>query len=116
MTLRFHEVRDELRDLLAMGETQTVEFKTSFDRETIETLVAFSNAQGGRVLVGVNDRGGIVGVSLGKETLNQWLGQVKSATAPALIPHIEAVDFSGKTLVVLSVGEYPVKPVNTRGR
>lgn len=44
--------------LIAEGESQTVEFKTSFERETIETLVAFANTRGGRVLVGVADNGG----------------------------------------------------------
>ena len=34
---------------LPKKESQTVEFKTSFDKEVIETLVAFSNAKGGTV-------------------------------------------------------------------
>ena len=33
--------------LVRAGESYTVEFKTSFNRETIESLVAFANAQGG---------------------------------------------------------------------
>ena len=45
--------------LLKSGESQTVEFKTSFGRETVETLVAFANAQGGTVLVGVADDGSV---------------------------------------------------------
>ncbi len=64
----------DIAELIAAGESQTVEFKTSFDRETIETLVAFANAQGGRVLIGVTDRGAIAGVTIGKETLNQNQG------------------------------------------
>lgn len=30
-------------ELLQYGESQTIEFKSSFDRETIETLVSFAN-------------------------------------------------------------------------
>jgi len=60
---------------------KAVEFKTSFGRETIETLVAFANARGGRVLIGVADDGFVRGTTVGKETLNDWLGQVKSATS-----------------------------------
>ncbi|MDO3377823.1 AlbA family DNA-binding domain-containing protein [Geoalkalibacter halelectricus] len=46
-------VKKTIDKLLESGESQTVEFKTSFGREVIETLVAFANAQGGTVLVGI---------------------------------------------------------------
>lgn len=105
-----------LEALLAAGETQTVEFKSSFDRETIESLVAFANSVGGTVLVGVGNDGSVKGVTLGRETLNEWLGQIKSTTSPSIIPDIEAVSISGKTVVVIHVGEYPVKPISTRGK
>jgi predicted HTH transcriptional regulator len=38
-------------------ESQTVEFKKSFNEDVIETLVAFANTKGGRVLIGVADSG-----------------------------------------------------------
>ena len=108
-------VRD-INSLIELGESQMVEFKTSFERETIETLVAFANAQGGIVLVGVADDGVVKGVTLGKETLNSWLGQIKSATSPSIIPDITASEIGGKTVVLISIDEYPIKPVNTRGK
>ncbi len=76
--------------LLLTGESQTLEFKSGFDKTTVESLVAFANAQGGMVLVGVTDTGSVCGVTLGKETLNEWLGRIKSATSPALIPDMDA--------------------------
>ena len=66
----------DMMSLMHDGESQTVEFKSSFDRETIETLVAFANAQGGTVLIGVADDGSVKGVTIGKETLNEWLGPI----------------------------------------
>jgi ATP-dependent DNA helicase RecG len=102
--------------LLLVGESQTLEFKTSFDKATIESLVAFANAQGGTVLVGVKNTSDVLGVTLGKETLNEWLGQIKSATSPSLIPDLAAENIDGKTVVVIHVGEFQVKPVSTRGR
>lgn len=101
---------------LLEGESQTLEFKTSFDKATVESLVAFANAQGGTVLVGVSDAGEVQGVTRGKETLYEWLGQIKSATSPSLIPDLEATNVVGKTVVVIRVGEFPVKPVSTHGR
>ena len=56
--------------LIKLGEGQQVEFKESFsaDNEAIETLCAFSNSEGGTVLIGVSDDGKVVGASLGKNT------------------------------------------------
>lgn len=106
----------DMNRLIESGESQTVEFKTSFYRETIETLVAFANAQGGTVLVGVADDGLVKGVTIGKESLNDWLSQIKSATSPSIIPDIDAVTMGGKTVVTICINEYPVKPVNTKGK
>lgn len=74
--------------LLQEGESLTQEFKASFAKETIETLVAFANTCGGTVFVGVSDGGTVQGVTIGKETLNEWLGQIKSATSPSIIPDL----------------------------
>ena len=81
-----------------------------------ESLVAFANTQGGTVLVGVSDGAKVQGVTVGKETLNEWLGQIKSATSPSLIPDLVAHPLNGKTVVAIQVAEFPVKPVSTRGR
>ena len=68
------------------------------------------------MLIGVTDTGSISGVTLGKETMNEWLGQIKSSTSLALIPDISAYIEQGKTVVEICMSEFPVKPVNTRGR
>lgn len=102
--------------LLLVGESQTLEFKSSFDKATVESLAAFANAQGGTVFVGVSDADLIHGVRLGKETLNEWLGQIKSATSPSFIPDLMAKNTDGKILVIIYVSELPVKLVSTRGR
>jgi len=41
----------KINQLILAGESQTLEFKTTFDKATVESLVAFANAQGGTVLV-----------------------------------------------------------------
>ena len=106
----------EISTHFAAGESQTQEFKTSFDKACLASLVAFANTQGGTVWVGVTDKGVVQGVTLGKETLNEWLGQIKSATSPSLIPELTRHTIEGKTVVAIEIAEFPVKPVNTRGR
>lgn len=105
-----------LLERIAAGESQTLEFKTPFDKASIESLVAFANAQGGTVLVGVTNAAAIQGITVGKETLNEWLGQIKSATSPSLVPELVTYSLHGKTVVSIHVAEFPVKPVSTRGR
>jgi len=41
--------------IIPRKESETVELKTSFNIEAVETLVAFANAKGGRVYVGITD-------------------------------------------------------------
>jgi hypothetical protein len=38
---------------ITLQESETIEFKSSFNEATIETLVAFANTQGGTVFIGV---------------------------------------------------------------
>ena len=40
--------QDRLREVIKKGESETVEFKENFDKETIETVGAFANTKGGR--------------------------------------------------------------------
>ena len=60
---------DEIKTWLEEGESERLEFKTSFNAECIETLVAFANAKGGSVLLGVSDNAEPIGVILSKESI-----------------------------------------------
>ena len=99
-----------------MSEDKYTEFKQSFNDDVIITLVAFANTKGGRVYVGMKDDGNVCGVSLGKESLQNWLNDIKLKTEPSIIPDVDVTEIDGKTVVVLSVQEYPVKPISMRGR
>ena len=105
-----------LKDAVAQGEGVCLEFKSSFQKEVIESLTAFANSQGGSILVGVSDAGKIVGVVIEAETTQSWINQCKQSTSPNVIPDVDLVEIDGKTVAVVSVGEYPVKPVACKGR
>jgi ATP-dependent DNA helicase RecG len=55
-----------LQKIVQAGEGLHSEFKTSFKEDVIETLVAFPNAKGGAVYIGISDKGSISGVTIGK--------------------------------------------------
>jgi ATP-dependent DNA helicase RecG len=92
------------------------EFKTSFNDDVIISLVAFCNAKGGTVYVGITDNGEAKGVLLGKETIADWLNEIKNKTLPAIIPNVDVIQQNNKSIVAFSVAEYPVKPVAMKGR
>jgi len=49
----------EIVKLLKAGESETVEFKPSLSQtdKVIESISAFSNANGGTIVIGVSDKG-----------------------------------------------------------
>lgn len=46
-----------MTDLKALKESQHVEFKKSFNKEAVISLSAFANTEGGKVVIGVDDKG-----------------------------------------------------------
>lgn len=54
--------------MLKLKESHKVEFKTSFGKEVIISLVAFANAQGGKVIIGMSDDGRVI-VAIGDAML-----------------------------------------------
>lgn len=103
--------RHELRDLIAAGESATVEFKrkvSSADKIARE-LIALANTHGGYLLVGVDDNGSIVGVD--SEKSEQSLVDVAIAMIDP-VPEIthEIVEIEFKDVVVVHVIEGRKKP------
>ena len=101
----------------AIKENEHTEFKSSFGDAAIETLSAFANTQGGKVYIGLDDAGKPVkSFTTGTETLQKWINEVKQKTQPGVIPDAEVVSIGGVKVGLLSVKEFPVKPVSFKGR
>ena len=105
-----------LQDLIKTGESNTVEFKEKFDEQTIESAVAFANTKGGIIFIGVSDKNNIKGIKIGKETINHWTNQISKSTDPRIIPEIEQIKVSGKTIIAIKLKENPIKPISKKGR
>ena len=106
----------DLDKIIAAGESETAEFKSRFNDDAIETLVAFSNAKGGKVLIGIDDHKNISGITIGKETIQNILNEIKNKTSPSITADIEIVNYANKYLLIIKVEEYPLKPVSYKGR
>lgn len=97
----------------AWVESQTLELKASFGewKEIIQCLCAFANAQGGKVVVGVDDAGQPTGIEIGKSTIEDFLNKVRLNTDPVLYPSVTVRTFGPSEIVEILVEESQSKPV-----
>ncbi len=107
---------EELFNLISQGEGETLEFKSSFDAEAYESVAAFSNARGGRLLIGVSNSGKINGINYSHEQIKDIINEIKTKTEPYIIPDVYQVSADGRSIFVFEVIEFPLKPVSLRGR
>jgi ATP-dependent DNA helicase RecG len=97
------------RDILFSGESKNVEYKVTLpdkSEKCMKTIVAFANTQGGKLIVGIDDKTHeIVGVE--NEILFQVMDGIANAVSdscmPQIIPDIEPQTVDGKTVIVVSV-------------
>jgi len=98
-----------------LKENQHIEFKSGFNDEVIETLSAFANTKGGKILIGVrNDGVPVKGFIVGEESIQQWLNEIKTKTQPVIIPSAEVVEFKeigGGFMVTVSYSEQKTNTV-----
>jgi ATP-dependent DNA helicase RecG len=100
-------------NLIKQGESQNIEFKDSLSlkREIGETVSAFSNTNGGTILIGVSDFGEIIGIEVGKMTLEDLANYMKMHTDPQIYPEINLCPVGDKNIIEVKVKENEEKPV-----
>lgn len=108
--------QSDIMQVIGSGESSTTEFKSNFNSDVGETLVAFANAEGGMAIIGVNKTGQIIGVSLNPESVQNWVNEIKTKTNPSLVPDVEILAIDNMNVVLLSTQAYPVKPVAFKGK
>lgn len=94
---------DTIAAWLADGVGEHTEFKEKYSSRVIESLAAFANTAGGRVLIGVSDRGQIVGLRDADKTVESVLSACREAVSPSLSPTVEIVRRDEGALVVAQV-------------
>ena len=84
--------RTELLELVANGESSGVEFKRDVlqNHELAKELVAFSNLEGGMLVLGVDDDGRIAGLT--RDRLEEWvMTACRDKIRPGIIPFFETL-------------------------
>lgn len=97
----------DIKTLIKQGESETLEFKASVgeSKEIIETISAFSNTKGGKIIIGVSKSGKLPGVNIGKDTLERLTNQISQNTDPKIYPCITVKKINKKSIIIIEVKE-----------
>lgn len=109
---------DELREIIACGETSKVQFKLMFStaKQIAEEMVAFANSKGGMMVFGVEDKTGqIIGLSYSEiqKLSNEVSTAANDQVRPVIYLQTEVVIVDGKRLLVAYVNQGSNKPYKT---
>lgn len=99
----------EFEQILSNGENLTVEFKTWINVKTtkervslaVDELVAFANAKGGTVYMGVEDDGNVTGCT--QYDVQKIMESIYDRTRPALFTEIDVIHYNGKDVLAIKV-------------
>ena len=89
-----------------MAESQNVEYKESWRDEYLKWVCGFANAQGGKIYIGCDDNGNVVGINNSKKLLEDIPNKVRDAMG--IIVGVNLLAEDGKEYIEIDVPSYPV--------
>jgi len=108
--------RKELKKLIEENESTELKSSLSLINEIVEAVAAFSNARGGRVIIGINNSGKVLGVEIGKSTMENLANKIAQNTDPKIQPRIKVEITDKKKIIIIEVKESLDKLVLAFGR
>ena len=113
-----------VKDKLLSGESKNIEYKVTVPDKTekyMKTVVAFANTQGGRLVIGIDDKTHqAVGVDNDSlfQTMDALANAISDSCEPQIIPDIEPLTVDGKTVIVITVEAGKNRPyyIKSKGR
>jgi len=96
-----------------MPEHQNIEFKSSWHNDYLKWICGFANAQGGRIYIGKDDKGIIVGVEDYKCLMDEIPNKIKNNLG--ITSEVNLVQEADKYFIEIIVQPYSV-PISLRGR
>ncbi len=101
---------EQIKSIIEQGEGQDIEFKTCLDNKEdfLETVVAFSNTDGGLIIIGVDDNGKVKGF---KGNNDDMLKMIHDSCEPPITPRFQNYnDIDGFPITVLELESGTNKP------
>jgi len=96
-----------------MPETQNIEYKSSWHDDYIKWICGFANAQGGKIYIGKNDNGKVVGVEDYKKLMDEIPNKIKNNLG--ITTEVNLLQKDDKHFIEIVVLPYSV-PISLRGR
>ncbi len=103
----------DINALLQAGESETVEFKAQWTDAVLETAAALANTRGGILLLGIDDKGQVVGLDVDEARLRTYANLL--ADLLRVQPSLQVWDVSGRQVLTVEVASART-PVSYRGR
>ena len=91
---------------MIMPEQQNIEWKESWRDEYLKWICGFANAQGGKLYIGCDDNGNVVGINNSKKLLEDIPNKVRDAMG--IIVGVNLLTEGGKEYIEIDVPSYPV--------
>lgn len=95
-----------------MKENQQVEWKSSWRDDYLRWICGFANAEGGRLIIGRDDRGVAVGVSNPRKLLEELPNKIRDMLG--IMADVHLVKEGDKELIEIHVEPYP-SPISYKG-
>ncbi len=116
--LTIEEVEQNIENLIAGGESDSVEFKSQIPLKQdgiAATAVAFANQKGGRIFIGVENDGQIVGCNApnAKDAVTNIL---RDRCEPSVGFEVQQISVLGKSVLIATVIEGRDKPYQVKGK
>ena len=89
-----------------MPEKQNIEWKAKWKDEYLEWICGFANAQGGKIFIGCNDDGEVIGVSNAKKLMEDIPNKIRDSMG--IIADVNLLEKDGLPYIEIDVPSYPV--------
>ncbi len=91
-------------DDFKVAESQNIEWKESWRDEYLKWICGFANAQGGKIYIGMNDDGDVVGVSDSKKLLEDIPNKITQSLG--IVADVNLLSKDGKDYIEINVSAY----------
>lgn len=82
-------------------EDQEIEYKQSWQDEYLATISALANSKGGKLIIGINDKGNIIGLENHKKLLETLPNKIKNKLG--ILPEINLIKMKDKPVIEIKI-------------
>ena len=100
-----------VESLIIKGENNKVELKREMSDEFLESVSAFANTDGGKIILGIDNRRNVIGIFEDFTNLEKRIrGTISGRCEPKIEVNVEQIEVQNKPLVVVTIPEGNNKP------